>query len=80
MIMSPNTRPLGEQVLFLLLVPPIIAICCWVASRGLATAIQGGSVSETTKGRQKREFWAVLAGMYVIAIGMFIYAHFIMPH
>jgi hypothetical protein len=78
MIVQPHGRPLGEQILFLLFVPPIGAVLWWLSSRGLATMIQKGSVSEETKERQKRRFWMLLVGVYVLGVGMFIYAHFIL--
>jgi len=41
---------------------------------GWAHTVQGETLSETTKKRQKLEFWVVLGLLYAIGIGVFIYA------
>jgi hypothetical protein len=46
----------------------------WLASRNFGNLIQGGSVSERTKKRQKTEFWVLLAAMYALGFGIKIYA------
>jgi hypothetical protein len=51
-----------------------MAALWWIVSRGWATTVQGGVVSERTKRRQKIEFWAVLILMYLVVFGMFLYA------
>jgi hypothetical protein len=76
MILRPDTQLLGEQILSVLITPPLIALCFWVLGRGLATQVRGGSASDETKRRLREHFWTVLLGVYAIAIGTFIYAHF----
>lgn len=51
-----------------------MTILWWLASRGWATAIQGGTVSDKTKRRQKIEFYIVLIAMYAVGFGMALYA------
>jgi hypothetical protein len=72
--MRPNTAPLSEQVVIIVFGPPIMAALWWAASRNLARILQGGSVSEKTKGRQRKEFWAYLAALYILCLGVFLYA------
>ena len=57
--------------------PPIFTALWWVMSRGWALGVQGGSVSDKTKKRQRIEFFVVLAVVYAIGIGMSIYVHVI---
>jgi hypothetical protein len=61
--MRSNAAPLSEQIVIVLFAPPIMAVLWWAASRNLARILQGGSVSEKTKGRQRKEFWALLVAM-----------------
>lgn len=72
--MRPSAAPLGEQLAILILGPPIMAGLMWLMSRGWASSIQGGTVSNRTRRRQKIEFWAVLIAMYLIGFGMALYA------
>jgi len=53
-----------------------MALLVRAGSRGWAHRIQGDTLSETTKKRQKIEFWAILGIMYAMGIGMAIYAKF----
>lgn len=78
-MMRPGAAPLSEQLAILILGPPIMATLVWFMSRGWATTVQGNAVSETTKHRQKIEFWVLLVAMYVLGLGMAIYAWFIKP-
>jgi hypothetical protein len=72
--MRPGAAPLEEQLAVGVLGPPIVATLWWLASRGLALVIQGGSISEKTQRRQKKEFRVLLVTMYVLAIGVILYA------
>ncbi len=72
--MRPGAAPIGEQLAILIAGPPVMACLLWLMSRGWANSVQGGSVSERTKHRQKLEFWIVLIAMYVIGICMALYA------
>jgi hypothetical protein len=69
-----GARPLWQQVLFFVLAPPIMALLIRILSRGWANIVQGGDVSETTRDRQKMEFWGVLIFMYIMVGGIFLYA------
>jgi hypothetical protein len=51
-----------------------MACLIWLMSRGWAMSIQGGTLSDKTKRRQKLEFWIVLIAMYFFAAGTFVYA------
>jgi len=72
-----GASPLWEQVLIFVLGPPIMAVLIHLLSRGWATLVQGGKISERTRKRQRVEFWAVLCIMYVMGFGIFLYAHLI---
>lgn len=67
-----------QQVLMIILVPPIAAVAWAAFSRGWANTVQGGKISERTRKRQKVEFWAVLAFGYVMLFAIFVNAHFYM--
>lgn len=51
-----------------------MAFAWWLLSRGWGKAVQGGTVSEKTRHRQKLEFWFLLIVMYVMSLGMVFYA------
>ena len=51
-----------------------MTILWFLASRGWASAVQGGAVSDKTKRRQKIEFFVVLIAMYAVGFGMVLYA------
>lgn len=74
--MRPGASPLGEQISIVVLGPPIMALLWRIGSRGWAHTIQGATLSEKTKKRQNIEFWALLVLMYMVVIGMVIYAEF----
>ena len=65
--------PLIQQILLDVVVPPIGATFVWLRARGWATTVQGGSVSEKTKRRQKIEFWLLLFAAYVLMFGITLY-------
>jgi hypothetical protein len=67
------------QIVFVLVVPPIMAGLWWLGSRGWANVVQGGNVSDRTKRRQKWEFWVALTLFYVIVGGFALYAHLHKP-
>jgi len=46
--------PIGQQILIILVGPPIMAGLWWLGSRGFGGVVQGRSVSERTKSRQKK--------------------------
>ena len=69
-----GAAPLGEQVLILVIGPPVMACLVWLLSRGWASTVQGGLPSERTKRRQKVQFWVVLVVLYIMALGVFLYA------
>lgn len=73
-----NASPLSEQLLIIAVGPPVMAALIAILNRGWARAVAGVlgiGVSETTKREQVWEFWLSLWAMYVIGIGMFVYAH-----
>lgn len=57
-----------ELIAVLLLGPPCVACIWWLLSRAWATAVEGGSVSEKTKKRQRKEFWILLTAAYALGI------------
>lgn len=66
--------PRWEQLVILIIGPPIMTILWWLASRGWAMVVQGGTVSDRTKKRQRIEVYAVLSAMYAVGLGMALYA------
>ena len=68
--------PLLQQYLLDLIAPPVLAILWWFFSRGTATVLQGGSVSEKTKRREKIGFVVVLALAYLLMFGGTTYLHY----
>ena len=77
--MRPGAAPLIDQLILDIVGPPIMAALWWLGSRGLGLTIQGGTVSERTKQRQKKEFWVLLLLMYVLAFGLTIYVDLTPP-
>ncbi len=71
--MRPGALPLPQQVLLDLIAPPIVAAAWFVLSRVRAGAIRGGSVTASTKERQKLAFWALLCVGYLVMFGITIY-------
>jgi len=71
--MRSGAAPIGQQIVAFLLTPPVMASLVWLMSRGWAETVQGGTVTERTKRRQKAEFWFVLATLYLfaLAVGLF---------
>jgi len=65
----------AQQIVLGIFGPPVMSAVCWVLSRGWAGFVQNGEISERTKNRQKKEFILVLIAMYLIVIGMTVYAH-----
>lgn len=56
--------PLANQILLLVLAPPILSGVCWLMSRGWARTVQGDSISKKTRVRQTSEFWTLLIVLY----------------
>lgn len=75
-MIRPGALPLYQQILTAVFWPPVGTVVWWLMSRGWALTVQGGTVSERTKRRQKVEVWAVLVLGYVISFGVIIYAYF----
>jgi len=72
--MRPGAAPLSEQLTIAATGPPIMAALWWLRSRGMARVVQGGSVSQRTKQRQKTGFLVLLGAMYLLALGILLYA------
>jgi inner membrane protein involved in colicin E2 resistance len=66
---------LTQQILLDTFAPPVGVALWWLFSRGTATILQGGSVSERTRKREKVGFVILLALGYAIMFGITIYAH-----
>jgi hypothetical protein len=71
--MRSGAAPLWEQLAFGLFAPPIMAVVLRLMMKGWATIVQGGTISETTRKRQRVLFWGVLILMYLIVFGEIIY-------
>ena len=74
-MMRTGALPLGQIIALDLFIPPIGTCIWWLMSRGWAGFVQGGSVSENTKKRQKWEFWSILLAAYLLMFGITIYAY-----
>ncbi len=72
--MKSNALPTGQLIALVLLTPPIITCIWWLMARGWAGMVQGASVSEATKKRQRWEFWALLVATYLLVFGIALYA------
>jgi len=70
-----GAAPLYQQILTAVFFPPVGAAIWWLMSRGWAMTVQGGTVSERTRRRQKTEFWVLLLIVYAMYFVMMIYAH-----
>jgi hypothetical protein len=68
--------PLMQQYLLDLVAPPIVTSLWWLFSRGTATVLQGGAVSERTKKRERIGFLVVLLLAYLLMFGGTTYLHF----
>lgn len=51
---------MSQTLMVVLFGPPCIAGVWWLLSHGWGKTVQGGSVSERTKKRQRVEFWVLL--------------------
>jgi hypothetical protein len=72
--MSGNTTPLCEQLVIVLAGPPDMACAWWILSRGWAKTVQRGTATEKTRHLQRVGFWALMAVMYTVTLGMTLYA------
>ena len=72
--MPPGALPLPQLILLDIVAPPIMAALWWLKARGMAGAIQGGTVSKETRRRQKQECLAILCLCYLLAFGFTLYA------
>jgi hypothetical protein len=67
---------LWQQYLLDLIMPPIVTAMWWLLSRGNATAIEGGKLSQRTSGWLRKGFVIVLLGTYLLMFGITTYLHF----
>ena len=72
--MHKGALPLSQQILLDIVVPPAGTLVWWLMSRGWASAVQGGKVSEATRRRQRRTAIVVLVAVYALMFGITIYA------
>jgi hypothetical protein len=68
--------PMYQQVLVLIFMPPIVTGIWWLMSRGLTNTL-GTTESPTVKGWTKSLGWFILVALYVVALVLFVGAHFI---
>jgi len=74
--MRPGALPISKQILLDLFLPPVGTMVWWFMARGWAGVVQGGKTTETTKQRQKYEFWIILSAAYLLMFGITAYAYF----
>ena len=74
--MHEGALPLSQQILLDVFVPPVGTLVWWLMSRGWATVVQGGEVSETTRKRQRKIALALLIMAYVLMFSITIYGQF----
>jgi hypothetical protein len=66
--------PASDIAVLVVVFPPIMACLTWLLARGWAMGVQGGTVSERTKRRQRLEFWGLLVAMYLMEVALLVYA------
>jgi hypothetical protein len=66
---------MSQMIALDLLVPPIGTCIWWLMSRGWAGLVQGGTVSDKTKKRQKWEFLIILVLAYLLMFGITLYGY-----
>ena len=71
--MRPGAIPISQMILLDILVPPIGTCVWWLMAHGWAGLVQLGRPSETTRKRQKWEFWTILTAAYVLMFGITLY-------
>jgi uncharacterized membrane protein HdeD (DUF308 family) len=75
-MMCNPSAPAWERIAIFLLGPPILTVIWAIKARGWALFVQGGAISDRTKKRQRWEFWALLAALYAMMLGVAVYAYF----
>jgi hypothetical protein len=71
------TAPFWPDIfLVLVFMPPILTGLWWMMSRGTGAALQGGEMSARSKRGVDGNFWRLLILLYVISLGIFLYAYF----
>jgi hypothetical protein len=73
--MRPGSLPIGQMIALDIVGPPIGTCIWWLIARGWAGAVQGQSVSRTTRKRQKWEFWVILVVAYLLMFGITLYGY-----
>jgi uncharacterized membrane protein HdeD (DUF308 family) len=73
-MMCPGALPVGQLTALLVLGPPVMTFFWFLMSRGWGRLVQGGTLSDRTRKRQRWEFWILLSTMYAIGLGLAIYA------
>jgi hypothetical protein len=71
--MSHGGLPIGQLILLDVLVPPIGTCIWWLMARGWAGIVQLGSPSDSTRKRQKWEFFVILVTAYLLMFGITVY-------
>lgn len=69
-----GTFGLLGDVLWTLLVPPLMACACYALMRGWTSTL-GTTKRPRVQRWTKIGFWIVLVGLYAIGIAFFVYAH-----
>lgn len=67
-----------SDALWVLLVPPIITALWFLMARGWTKAL-GTDKRPRVQGWVRFAGWFVFGGLYLIGIGLFVYAHFLKP-
>jgi hypothetical protein len=68
--------PFWQQLLFVSVGSPVVALLFKLGARGWATTVQGDRVSEKTATRQRIEFLAMLLSMWIVGIGVVVLNHY----
>jgi hypothetical protein len=64
-----------QSAILLVLFPPVAVIIWLFLSRGWATTMQRGHVSDQTRKRQKVLFWCLLGAAYVVEVAGVLSRH-----
>jgi hypothetical protein len=65
--------PISQIILLDILIPPVGTCLWWLMARGWAGLVQLRNPSETTKKRQRVEFFAILMSAYVLMFAITVY-------
>lgn len=73
--MNDVALPLSQQIILVVVFPPIGAALVWLLSRGAANVFENDNPSKGSLSWLRRSFWVQLAILYCLGFGMLMYVH-----